>query len=116
MAALSPCMGRWSFCRRPRRSTAALGLAGDRRKQGIDLGFTQTLQRFGQVLGQEWRGCAVRLTGSASPSERSGTSRALTVGLAENRSGVVSVGRLFGIPSSMPLPFHCSNRPCVGLT
>ena len=63
MAALSLCIGRWFFRRRPRRqSTAALGLGRNRRKQGIDFGLIQTLQRSGQVLGQDeivWFGFAL---------------------------------------------------------
>jgi hypothetical protein len=47
--------------RRPRQSTAALGLTGDSRKQGIDFSIVQALQRSGQVFRQQITGLRGRI-------------------------------------------------------
>ena len=96
MAALSLCIGRWFFRRRPRRqSTAALGLGRNRRKQGIDFGHHPDASALRPgPWGRNGAVAKARLSGSASRSGTARDSGTLAVGLAENRSGVVSVGRL----------------------
>ena len=47
--------------RRPRQSTAALGLSGNSRKQGIDFSIVQALQRSGQVFRQQITGLRGRI-------------------------------------------------------
>src|SRR5215204_4996347 len=50
----SCCTGRHLFSRRTRRQPITmLGFLGQRRKQRIDLGIIQPLQRSGQIVGQE---------------------------------------------------------------
>jgi hypothetical protein len=60
-------------------------------------------------LGKKWRCCEARLSGPALPFGTAEGPAAVTVGIAESRSGVVSVGRRVGIPPTMPPAAHRGN-------
>ena len=77
--------------------TGTLSFSGDSQKQRIDFHIIQPFQCSGQVL----RVGAAAMPGCPGPVLPFGTAEgpaATTVGRAENRSSVVSVGRRLGMP------------------
>ena len=90
LASLSPGSGG----RRPRRSASVVTAASS-------ASISTSSNRFSapaRSSGKKWRCCEARLSGPALPFGTAEGPAAVTVGRAENRSGVVSAGRRVGMP------------------
>ena len=80
--------------RRPRRSASVVTAASSASISTSSNRFSAPAKSF----GKKWRCCEARLSGPALPFATAEGPAAVTVGGAENRSGVVSVGRRVGMP------------------
>ena len=76
----------------------------------------ETLEEFDELPAAvavsdepKWRCCEARLFDPAFPFGTAEGPAAVTVGRAENRSGVVSAGRRVGMPPTMPPVAHRGN-------
>ena len=90
--------------RRPRRSASVVTAASS-------ASISTSSNRFSapaKSVGKRWRCCEARLSGPALPFGTAEGPAVVTVGRAENRSGVVSVGRR-GMPPTMPPVAHRGN-------
>lgn len=91
--------------RRPRRSASVVTAASS-------ASISTSSNRFSapaRSSGKKWRCCEAGLFGPALPFGTAEGPAAVTVGRAENRSGVVSAGRRVGMPPTMPPVAHRSN-------
>ena len=80
--------------RRPRRSASMVTAASSASISTSSNRFSAPAKSF----GKKWRCCEARLSGPALPFGTAEGPAAVTVGRAENRSGVVSAGRRVGMP------------------
>ena len=80
--------------RRPRRSASVVTAASSASISTSSNRFSAPAKSF----GKKWRCCEARLSGPALPFGTAEGPAAVTVGGAENRSAVVSVGRRVGMP------------------
>ena len=80
--------------RRPRRSASVVTAASSASISTSSNRFSAPAKSF----GKKWRCCEARLSGPALPFGTAEGPAAVTVGGAENRSGVVSAGRRVGMP------------------
>ena len=90
---------------RPRRSASTLTAASS-------ASISTSSNRFSapaKSVGKKWRCCEAGLFGPALPLGTAEGPAAVTVGRAENRSGVVSAGRRVGMPPTMQPVAHCGN-------
>jgi hypothetical protein len=91
--------------RRPRRSASVVTAASS-------ASISTSSNRFSapaRSSGKKWRCCEAGLFGPALPFGTAEGPAAVTVGRAENRSGVVSAGRRVGMPPTMPPVAHSGN-------
>ena len=91
--------------RRPRRSASVVTAASSASISTSSNRFSAPAKSF----GKKWRCCEARLSGPALPFGTAEGPAAVTVGRAENRSGVVSAGRRVGMPPTMPPVAHRGN-------
>ena len=91
--------------RRPRRSASLRTAASSASISTSSNRFSAPAKSF----GKKWRCGGARLSGPALPFGTAEGSAAVTVGGAENRSGVVSAGRRVGMPPTMPPVAHRGN-------
>ena len=93
--------------RRPRRSASVVTAANS-------VSISRSSNRISapaKSFGKKWRCCEARLSGPALPFETAEGPAAVTVGEAENRSGVVSASRRVGMPPTMPPVGSPRQRP-----
>jgi hypothetical protein len=91
--------------RRPRRSASLRTAASSASISTSSNRFSAPAKSF----GKKWRCCEARPSGPALPFATAEGPAAVTVGGAENRSGVVSAGRRVDIPPTMPPVAHRGN-------
>ena len=92
--------------RRPRRSASVVTAASSASISTSSNRFSAPARSSGKKL----RCCEARVSGLALPFGTAEGPAAVMVGRAENRSGVVSVGRRVGMPPTMPPVAHRGNR------
>jgi hypothetical protein len=92
---------------RPRRSASVVTAASS---ASISTSSNR-LSAPAKSFGKKWRCCAAKLSGPALPFGTAEGPAVVTVGRAENRSGVVSAGRRVGMPPTMPPVAH-RGKPC----
>jgi hypothetical protein len=91
--------------RRPRRSASVVTAASSASISTSSNRFSAPAKSF----GKKWRCGEATLSGPALPFGTAEGPAAVTVGGAENRSGVVSAGRRVGMPPTMPPVAHRGN-------
>jgi hypothetical protein len=91
--------------RRPRRSASVVTAASSASISTLSNRFSAPAKS----VGKKWRCCEAKLSGPALPFGTAEGPAAVTVGRAENRSGVVSAGRRVGMPPTMPPVAHRGN-------